>query len=264
MANKSGGFTKYKTFGLRREWLSSFLTDPYTWFTNNNLGPIQAYAVIVWLKDANIIEIKEKRLTRLGNVLKTIFFKNENLSWEIIWINLSHNSSLIKWYISDIHFCKSYLTNELIQLGLNRGFSGSKNTISSGIDALANILETTPLGNELKLGIIEKRGNTRHIQKLGTDDVHPIAIAYSLYRYAESKNRRDLTISELYRDEQKEGPYRLFGISKGKLENILRYLQENKNGILKVDLVKGLDNIHLREDLNHIDVLELLSEEILS
>ncbi|MDI6889416.1 MAG: phosphoadenosine phosphosulfate reductase family protein [Thermodesulfovibrionales bacterium] len=262
MANKSGGFTKYKTFGLRREWLFSFLTDPDKWFSTKNLGPIQAYAVIVWLRDADVLKTKENKITRLGHKLKTVFFKNERLSWEIIWINLSHNSSLIKWYISDVDFGNSYSTGELVQLGLNRGFSGSKNTISSGIDALANMLETTPLGNELKLGIIEKRGNTRNIQKLGTDDVHPIAIAYSLYRYAESKNRRDLTISEFYRDEQKEGPYRLFGISKGKLENILRYLQENKNGILKADLIKGLDNIHLREDLNHIDVLELLSEEI--
>jgi len=123
------------------------------------------------------------------------------------------------------------------------------------------MFDKTPLGRDMSLGIIEKRGNVRFVKKQGTDEVHPIAIAYCLYRYVEEKNSRHLTVSEFYRDSTLGGPYKIFGISKERLEDILRVLQESKNGILNVALTKGLDNITLRNDLNHIDVLKLLSRE---
>ncbi len=261
MSRKPEGFTKYKTFGLRKEWLGSFLNKLDDWFANNNLGPIQIYAVIVWLRDAELLDKKDKKPTEFCRLLQKIFMKDELLVWEIIWINLSYNSNLIKWYVSDFIFGSAYSTAELVTIGLNKGFSNSKNTISSGVDALANMLETTPLGKDLNLGIIEKRGNIRYIKKIGTADIHPVAIAYSLYKYAQNRNRRDFTVSEFYREDQKEGPYRLFGISREKFENTLRYLQEDKNGVVKVELGKGLDNILLRDDLNCLEVLELLTQE---
>ena len=102
------------------------------------------------------------------------------------------------------------------------------------------------------------RGNKRYVQRYENNEVSPIAVAYSLYRYAKSKNRHALTVDEFYKSEQDEGPYRLFLISKERLANTLRYLQEDKSGIIKVDLAKGLDNINLREDLDYIDILKLL------
>ncbi len=78
------------------------------------------------------------------------------------------------------------------------------------------------------------------------------------YRYAESKKRYALTVSEFYDNKQTEGVYRQFGVSRERFETILRTLKENKNRILNADLNMGLDNINLREDLIAMDILKML------
>lgn len=260
MDKKFSGFGRYLNFGIRKEWINAFLSSLDDWFAHNNLGPKQVESMIVWLRDAELLERKTKKITELSRNLQQIFISNEFLVWQIVWVNLYYNSNVVKWYLTNIKLGDLFSTKELVLLILNQDSSCNERTISSGIDALANMLETTPLGRELNLGVIEKRGGIRYIKKIGADNIHPAAIAYSLYRYAQSKNRRDFTVSEFYKEDQKEGPYRLFGISREKFENILRYLQEDKNGIIKVELGKGLDNIRLRNDLNYIEVLELLTQ----
>jgi len=84
-----------------------------------------------------------------------------------------------------------------------------------------------------------------------------LSVAYSLYKAAEHVGSRDFTVSELYGKEFKGGPYKLFGISKDKLEKILRGLQEDKEQILRVDLIADLDNIYLREDLSSLDIVRI-------
>jgi phosphoadenosine phosphosulfate reductase len=109
---------------------------------------------------------------------------------------------------------------------------------------------------------LKKKGNAIDtIIKKPYESIDSITVAYSLYRYANSKNRYNLTVSEFYAPEQKQGIYREFGVSKERFQNILRTLQENKNGIVKVDLVMGLDNISLREDLTYTEVLKLLLDK---
>ena len=121
-----------------------------------------------------------------------------------------------------------------------------------------NMLENMPTYNKLKLGIVEKVGRERYIRKMGSNDIHPVAVLYSLYRYAISKNKYKLTVSELYREENKDGgPYLIFGIERSALENILRWLQENKRELIRVDLAADLDNINLSEDIkDYTKILE--------
>lgn len=93
---------------------------------------------------------------------------------------------------------------------------------------------------------------------MGSNDIHPMAVLYSLYRYAISKNKYKLTVSELYREENKDGgPYLIFGIERSALENILRWLQESKRELIRVDLAADLDNINLSEDIkDYTKILE--------
>lgn len=67
-----------------------------------------------------------------------------------------------------------------------------------------------------------------------------------------------LTVSEFYDENQKEGIYRQFGISRETLEKILLSLQEESNHVLRAELNMGLDNIILREDLTSKDILKLM------
>lgn len=83
-------------------------------------------------------------------------------------------------------------------------------------------------------------------------------MAYSLYRYAERQKRYMLTVSEFYDENQREGIYRQFGISRETLEKLLLSLQEESNHVLRAELNMGLDNIILREDLTSKDILKLM------
>ena len=52
--------------------------------------------------------------------------------------------------------------------------------------------------------------------------------------------------------------YKQFGITKDVLGNTMRWLQENKNEVVRAELVAGLDNILLKEQVTSIDVLDLM------
>ena len=259
MSNKMEGFGRYLRFGVKKEWLISFLNEKNNWFTNNNLGNKQVESMLSWLRDAELLEIKgeNKTITELANILSGIYLNNEILVWEIIWINFYYNSNLVKWYIENINYGENYTSNELIQLVLQKDENIRESTVSSGINSLVSLLENSLLGNEMKLGVIEKKGNIRRINKIGRDEPDIVSIAYLLYKNARQKSRYEWTVSDFY-GKGEIGPHELFGILKEKFENSLRVLQENKNEIVKVDIGGGLDNIHLREDLNCIDVLKLL------
>jgi len=258
MKKTLSGFGKYLTFGIRRGWLLSFLTNREDWFANNKLGTKQVDSMVAWLRDAELIEKKQKKTTEVAKILKEVLSENELLIWEIIWINLFYNSSVVKWYLSNIDWNKKYSSNELNQMIRDTHDDISERTVSSGIKSLLNMFSSTPIGEILKLGLIEKEKNIRYVRKIGTDDIHPMTAVYSLYKYAENKKRYDFTVSEFYNEGCDGGPYKLFGVSRDKFENILRWVQENKNEIVSVDLVAGLDNIRLRDDITSLNVLEMI------
>lgn len=258
MNKKMINFDRYSTFGMRREWVASFFNNLDNWFADNTLGPKQVDAMVAWLRDSELLEIKGKTPTSLCKSVKKLFLKDEMIAWEIIWVNLFYNSSVVKWYISAIKSGVEYSSADLIGLVKGEYSDLSERTIRNGINALINTCSTTPIGEKLKLGIIDKRKNVRYIKKVGTDEIHSTSIAYSLYRFAQDKGRYALTVSEFYQEDQKEGPYRLFGISREKFEHTLRWLQENKGEIVRVDLTADLDNIHLREDLTYEQIATMM------
>ncbi|MFN3699687.1 MAG: phosphoadenosine phosphosulfate reductase, partial [Dictyoglomus sp.] len=224
-----------------------------------NLGPKQLDSMIQWLKDAELLQIKKKAPTTLSLslILRDIFREDESLGYQIIWINLFYNSSVVKWYLCNIKWGAVLSFKELVELVINRE-NINKRTALSGINSLLNTFESVPIFKKLNISIVEKKERERYIKKIGTNDVRPLAVLYSLYRYAIAKNKYRFTVSELYREDNKDGgPYLIFGISRPALENILRWLQENKKDLIKVDLVADLDNIHLCEDIkDYTKILE--------
>ena len=258
MNKRTGGIDRYSTFGLREEWLSSFLNFGDQWLEKNNLGPKQIFAVLHWFIDAELLDPKTKKSTPLGNYLRRIYPKNNPFIWSIIWNNLYYNSSVVRWYCDHVDWGTVFIKKELKEKIALSYPNLSKGTLSNSIDALINTFDRSSLGNNLKIGLLDKKGNiVKFIRKIGTDDIHPLAVAYSLYKAAEYTGRRDFTVSELYSKEFEGGPYKLFGISRDKLERILRGLQEDKEQMLRVDLVADLDNIYLREDLSSLDIIKI-------
>ena len=92
------------------------------------------------------------------------------------------------------------------------------------------------------------------------NDLSREAIAYSLYKYAESVGTKSLRVSDLYEEDCKHGVYREFGNSKSEFESQLRSLNSDANRVLVAELNMGLDSITLRDDLNALEALKILTK----
>ncbi len=250
--------SKYQTFGMREEWLIDYLNHTDNWFEKNNmgLGNRQVESMVAWLKDAELLD-KQKRPTEKSAILKKIFSKDNNLTWLIIWTDFFYNIPMIKWYLSNLVWGDIKSSKELIQMIIDSDERNKEKTTLNGINSLFNMFENSPLGRELKIGILEKKGNIRYAKKLGSDNIQPIVIAYSLYRFAEDKKRYDFIVSEFFEQNCDGGPFILFGLSREKFEDSLRFLQEDRNQILRIDLTADLENIFLREEISSMDILKM-------
>lgn len=259
MTNKLGSLNRYEGFGIKENWIDQFFRNITNYFEiDNNLGGNpQIRAFTNWLKDSEIIGNNTNDITEIGKYLKQIYLDNPIKAWEILWVNFYYNSLIIKWYVENIPFNSVYSKDDLEELLRINYQELQPRTRNNALSSILYLFKYSNL-HKIKIGTNEKKGSTTYISKMPYDDVSLTTVAYSLYRYANSKNRYNLTVSELYAPEQKQGIYKEFGVSKERFQNILRTLQENKNGIVKVDLVMGLDNISLREDLTYTEVLKLL------
>jgi len=249
--SKMKGLNRYQHFGMRKKWLQDYFKDPNNWWRENDLGNRQFEAMKVWLRECEIL-IKNE-ISQLGYKLMNLGVES-NLCWAILWTNLARNSALIKLYVTSVSWSSTYHKNQLIEmLDKNLASSSRKNAIT----ALVGLLRDTPLGNILHLGEI-RSSNTRSviITKRGWDTPDPLAILYSLYRYAEKNNKYNLSLSELFR-EASEGPHALYGISYTDLVRFLKGMSSRYDKWLSVELVKDLDNIYLNRNRKSPEILDI-------
>lgn len=184
------------------------------------------------------------------------FADNAETVWEIIWVNLTENSEIAKWFYSTVPYARN-VTKQELELMIQDSYPDLKDrTLKNPLNSLLNTFKESPLGNAVavpttvdrKPGVIRKPYN----------DLSLVATAYSLYRYAEKNCRYSLTVSEFYNPDQTEGIVRQFGIEREDFEAILRSLEQEQNQVLRAELKMGLDNIILREDLTSEDIIKLM------
>jgi len=230
----------YQHFGMRQKWLDEFLTQPTSWWHENSLGPRQFDAMRTWLVDAELSA--SNQITDLGRLLQRLGGAGSLLAWAVVWCNLVRNSTLVNWYVRQVPWQRSYSRVELVEM-LPGHLSTS--TRENAVRALVGLLRDTPIGSELGLGYIEiEGGNTKSITKQGARQVPPLAVLYSLYRYAELLQRYDLSLSELAQGAE-EGPAAVFGLGVGELGRCLRGLSTQHPAWIRVELVRDLDSIFL-------------------
>ncbi len=268
MVRSVGNIARYRTFGMRKDWLKYLFQDPINW--QEKLGPIQKISMRLWLTDSEILEAKKSgnSLSIIGSILAQIG-ADDLFTWAVIWTNLARNSPLIEWYVSELSWGTTYSLKDLRTALRDKHKDKAERTIRNAISELVQLFDYTPLGTELGLGIPVKRGRaTVAIEKKGVPvepslKLRPLSILYSLYRYAERIGRYNLTVSEIYESNIPESPYRLFGIPRPKLESVLRSLEE-KYGKEWIDvvIVADLDNISLNPEKKSKDVARLYLEEV--
>ncbi len=268
-ATKTSGVDRYSTFGLREEWLTSFFDLLDDWFSENSrlLGPKQIPAMLNWLREAELVDLKEKKVTELAKILKPVYASNPLLVWQIIWTNLSFNSSIVNWYVTATKNDIKYTKNELVEL-LKEDYPNLKGaTLKNPVDALVNTFVNSPLGttdayadDNLKMGLLEKKGaSVISVQRYGTSKVSQIVVAYSLYKNAEINNVYELTVTDIY-EKGYMGVSNIFNMDSESFMNALRGLTTNE--VLSADLLGGLENIHLASEFSSFDVLKRLIRKI--
>ncbi len=251
--------SKYGTFGMHQEWLDMFLAEPEDFFTSSSssLGNKQYPSFKAWLKDAEIIDEKGN-ITPFGKICRTINANSRTILWEVIHVNLVHNSSLMQWFVSSVPFGQDFTRKELDQLALDYfqpTFRSS--TITYAIQALMQTFKYSPMGEDLTQ-CVPQNNNATIFQRIAYSDLSPEATAYSLYKYAHCKKLKMLRVSDLYRKEELVGAYKEFGIDKNEITKKLRYLTSESNRVLLAELNMGLEHITLRDDLQPITALQML------
>lgn len=262
MKSGKSGINRYNDgMGLRDVWLQRYFDSHENFFTGAEHGLNIVYQIppfTNWLKEACIIQEGNKQISETGKALMERYKTDPSLVWEIIFINLCYNSEICNWFQGSLGFDRLYSRAELDAI-LQDSYPNLKGrTLSNPLNSLINTFKESPLGKDkLIVALIREKGKLS-VRRQSHNALSLVAAAYSLFKYAESRDTKSLTVSEFYAESQTEGIYRQFGIERVTLERILRTLQEERNHVLNVQLNLGLDNINLREDLSSADILKIM------
>ena len=248
----------YNNFGLKEEWLDYFAGNYEDYFSTDDHGlntKEQLPSFIKWLIHSEILnDAKDKKLTEIGKLLMEIYQDNPTLVWEIIWINLTYSSPIVKWYAQSVPFLRQMTDNELRDMVKNDYPDTSDTTVKNIVYALLRTLKESPIGEDICQYIsYDKQGFVRQ----PASDVSMEAIAYSLYRYGEFNDTKDLRVSTINSD-QEHGPKVEFGVERNNFIKTLRSL--HVDGILTAELNMGLDHITLKPEYSSIDILKKMTE----
>ena len=256
------GINRYNDgMGMREKWIEKYFDTYETFFDNTEHGLNPKYQLppfINWLREALILDTDGKNITEGGLYMAKAYTSKPQSVWEIIFIGLCENSEICSWFHSTIHFNQNYSRDEM-DIILQDSYPDLKDrTLRNPFNSLLNTFKESPLGSTIPVGVLSKDKNKVLLTRHPHSDISLVAVAYSLFRYAERQNRYMLTVSEFYDENQKEGIYRQFGINRDSFERLLLSLQEEGNHVLRAELNMGLDNIILREDLKSIDILKMM------
>lgn len=256
------GINRYNDgMGMRENWVEKYFDTYESFFDNNEHGLNPKYQIppfINWLREGYILNAEDKNISEVGQYMAKAYRTKALTVWELIYIGLCDNSEICSWFHSAIDFNRSY-TREEMDIILQDSYPELKDrTLRNPFNSLLNTFKESPLGTTIPVGVLGKEQNKVTLIRQPHNNISLEGLAYSLYRYAERKKRYSLTVSEFYDENQTEGIYRQFGISKETLESLLLSLQEESNHVLRVELNMGLDNIILREDLTSVDILKLM------
>lgn len=250
---KTSGVDKYSTFGLRDPWIDSFFEEFNDFFIDyGGLGTKQITAVLSWLRESELVDLKSKQVTEFASILKDIYESKRYTAFQIIWINLCFNSAMVKNYILNLSSSTSYSKRDIVAMMQEQYPLIGENTLKNPVGALINMFGNSSFGctdeqqefirDNLKMGVSTKIDNEIYLTKVGTDKVSNAAILYLLYKVAENENRYEFTISDFYKTNIL-GPKTVFNMSLDAFCAALRAL--DNEGYLRAELVAGLENIHL-------------------
>lgn len=262
MQSVKSGINRYNDgMGLREMWLKKYFERYSSFFDDDSHGLNPRYQIppfINWIREARILNQTDKSISDFGKMLAASFEANNLAVWEIIFINLTENSEIAKWFFVSVPFNQN-LTKQELEIMIQDAYPDLKDrTLKNPLNSLLNTFKESPLGKDIPVGVYTMVDKKPGVIRRPHNELSLVAAAYSLYRYAEKTGRYSLTVSEFYDPEQKDGIVKQFGIEREPFEQILRSLEQDANHVLRAELKMGLDNIILREDLKSDDIINLM------
>lgn len=252
--NNSLSIKGYKKFGLRDEWVDEYFCDPENFWNSTLLGTAMFDSFKTWAKDAGLLN-KKNEPTPFCKLMGEIYSDNPTLFWEIIWINLVYTSFIVNRFVNYVKPGMSYDKKDLAEIITAQESVSSLSTLSNAVDALFGMMKDSPLGDELMQG--EESGKKR--VRNANNDLSIEALAYSLYLYSEKNDCLEFRVSDLYKSDGYKSAALEFGVTKNEMLKKLRALSSDSNRVLLAELNMGLDHITLRDDLNSLEVLKILT-----
>ncbi len=249
--NSLGALNRYWGFGVRQEWLNSFIISPESWLAHNTLGDIQFKAMKNWLKDGEFLDNKLQP-TDLLVLLRE--HTTQELATLILWINLCHNSSLCSWYAQ--LECREYTRADLESMLKEKHSSITDRSRNNALVSLLGTLKSTSLSDHYALCGFEFSGKTiKSIYKGKSKNVEAAALLYAVYRYAEKAGDYNCTLSQLMIRNESTAPFHELGLLESDVSKLLVSLQEHKSRLVRVEFNANLDNIFINKDYSPLDAL---------
>jgi len=133
---------------------------------------------------------------------------------------------------------------------------------SSALSSLKETLKASPIGTELGVGVCEMKGKTVvSITRTKWGNPEPLAILYSLYKFAEVSDRYyNFTLADLMADTPERpgiSPARLFNLSRETLQQIMFQLSHDHSDFIRVVFNQDLESIYLNSEKTSLDVTDL-------
>lgn len=264
------GMDRYKSFGLRLEFVAHYLQDPTGCWTEKVLGNLQYESLRTWLRDAQVIDptSKSNQPTELSEILRKLTCYNP-LSWAIMWVNLAQTSPLVRWYLFEIPVGEALDRNELMGF-IDDQDCPAKHTKSNVVNTITDTLNKSPIGAGLEMGFPLTVGKTKKYLKQGWSTPDPFALLYALYLYAEKiGNHYDFTVRELLMigkerkfDLPAVDPITIFALNPDTVKQTFQELANQFPQYIRVSFVAGLDNIQLDSKVTAFNILKEAVKEV--
>ncbi len=258
------GINKYLTFGLRQDWLSVLASEGEHFRSTTMLGNRMIPSAISWFKEGGLIKNNSSiTTTPLLEYGKRYGFDN-GILWDCIWISLTNNSPLIKWYTNCAAFNLSLSVDELAK-SLSDSVS-SESVLRGALQSLFGTLKSSPLGTGgAPLVELEMKGSRVLSLCRVPHSVAAMVILYSLYLMGEVSGRDSFTLSEMMSTTFESSfisPLAAFGMPVGELKAQCLGLSTKYPRYIACSFTLGLDEIRIfPSDYSLDDIIKLLLDQ---
>ena len=266
---RTSNINQYFNFGIRENdsytWISNLVemgADFFPYVNGHPLGVKMVDSASKWFQQALLVTPRTRQPTKLVDVFRKEGSKSK-LGWELIWIALANNSTMIKWFVTNTEIGKTYTVTELADALHEFDPSLSKSNVDGGLAALKDMVTKSPVGEPG--GFVQASMKGRTVQTLTriTHDVEPLTVLYSLYLIAQETSRNAFSISRDFIDcdfgSSFIPPTYVFNIPVDEFKKICVGLQSKYPDFIELTFTHGNDGIEVFPDRHSLDdVLDLV------